>query len=54
MTYAEAIEYLQPIADSSILKRYRVALNKAIRAMQEMQKIEAMKISMEKGRSNNG
>jgi hypothetical protein len=43
MTYAEAIEYLQPIADSSSLKRYSVALSKAIHAMQEMQKIEDMK-----------
>ena len=43
MTYAEAIEYLQPIADSSSLKRYSVALNKAICAMREMQRIEGMK-----------
>ena len=43
MTYAEAIEYLQPIADSSHLKRYSVALNKAIGAMREMQRIEDMK-----------
>ena len=43
MTYAEAIEYLQPIADSSSLKHYRVALNKAIDALREMQRIEEMK-----------
>ena len=43
MTYAEAIEYLQPIADSSSLKRYSVALNKAIDAMREMRRIEDMK-----------
>lgn len=37
MTITEAIQYLQPIADSSCLPRYSDALNVAIRAMEELE-----------------
>ena len=37
MTISEAIQYLQPIADSASLPRYSDALNTAIDAMQELE-----------------
>lgn len=42
MTAAEAIEYLQPIADNESMKYYRTALNLAIDALREKQRMEEM------------
>lgn len=42
MTAAEAIEYLQPIADNASMKHYLTALNLAIDALREKQRMEEM------------
>ena len=40
MTREEAIQYLQPIADSAHMKRYSEALGVAIAALREQEKLK--------------
>ena len=44
MTYKEAREYLQPVADNTPLAGYGEALRKAIEALREMEETEGIKI----------
>ena len=41
MTYKEAIQYLQPVADSTPLVGYGGALRAALQAMQEVESLRA-------------